>query len=229
MENPRHDDLSAERIVDPAGREAARESGRVLARCVRDTIKSIAKSIPESETDLEELSEFFSTDERGQEDESGFPDPARFQIKPAPVRTRKPARRPPSLSVGEQGGGSQGEGDVERPGGGRGVGAGAGGSGTRGNRKPLTMKSPRTVIISPSDLRERQIFFTPAETGIAQLRLEGTGLSEAEELALEGGLLNVKCEAGKRQSATVRLKEPYGGPVQIIGWFQEEVPDETQG
>jgi hypothetical protein len=220
MENPRHDDLSADRIVEPAARQTARESGRLLAGGIRDVIKAIARSIPDNETDLDELSEFFASDEKGREDEKGYRDPTTIRVNPAPVRKRKQPPRPPSEGPGEQGGGAQGDGTTEEPGGGGGAGAGAGGTGAKGARRPLAISSPRTLVVDGSGLRQRQVIFTPAESGTAHIRLEGLGLSETETLAIEGGPLKLKCEAGQRISHRVSLSEPYGGPIQIVGWFE---------
>ena len=52
MENPRHDEFSPERILDPEQRKKARTAGQRLAQAIRETIRAAAKARPNARQTL---------------------------------------------------------------------------------------------------------------------------------------------------------------------------------
>ena len=231
LENPRHDQLSADRLTNPEEREAARTAGKALAKAVREAVRSKAKSEVGAETDLDELSEFFALEEKAEEDEKGDRDPYSFkvkkQIKPKKVRKTKP---PTSDQDGDEGGASQeDENDEDGGGGGRGSGKGAGSGGTGRNaiRLPMPLLNPRTKLPNAADLTRRIIRFTPEKSGKAVLRFQALGLNKPENLPVRGGEVYVECIEGERKEVEVEFEISYGGPIEIISW-QGEASDEAQ-
>lgn len=231
LENPRHDQLSADRLTNPNEREAARTAGKALAKQVREAVRSKAKSEVGAETDLDELSEFFALEERAEEDEKGDHDPYSFkvkkQIKPRKVRKTKP---PTSDQEGDEGGSAR-EDENEEKGGiggtGPGSGRGTGGEGGRASRLPLPLLNPRTQLPDAADPGRRIIRFTPERSGRAILKFQALGLNRPEDLSVKGGEVSVDCTAGERQKIEVEFELPYGGPVEIVSWPGES-SDEAQ-
>lgn len=230
MENPRHDELSPERLLEPAQRIAAKRDGRLLAKRIRGAISAAAKAAKEKETDLEELSEFFALDDQGREDDSGSRKVESFKVRPPGARKRaRQTRAPLSDDKGDAGGRARGtERGSGTGGGGSGaaIGDGVGGTGNRSRKRPFPLLSPRTIT-APSDPHQRRVIFTPSASGEAHLQFESSGVSEPETLALETGECVVSCTEGQRQEVMVRFVEPYDGPVEIVSW-REEASDEAQ-
>jgi len=232
MENPRHDELSPERIADPVKRTEVRNAGKRLAFEVRDIIKSHAKPEAGEETDLEELSEFFALEGHGQEDEEGPRDPSTFRIKKREVRARKRKTREPATNESGTTGGSRygidgGLGD-EGYGEETGVGAGTGGEGTHATKIPMPLDHPRTIVTDREDMRKRRILFTPERDGEATLRFESSGLSDPVDLPIDRGAeLRVMCRQGERQFVDVVFATAYDGPIEIISWTETGGVDEA--
>lgn len=223
LENPRHDQLSADRLTNPDEREAARTAGKALAKKVREAVRSKAKSEVGAETDLDELSEFFALEEQAEEDEKGDRDPYSFKVKkqitPKKVRKTKP---PTSDQEGDEGGSAQGD-ENEEDGGtggkGSGEGTGTGGKGKRRILLPMPLLNPRTQLPDASDPGRRIVRFTPEKSGRAVLKFQALGLNKPEDLPVKGGEVAVDCNAGERHAVEVEFELPYAGPVEIVSWL----------
>mgnify|MGYP001055500454 CR=1 FL=1 len=221
MENPRHDEFSPERILDPAQRKTARAAGKQLAQSIRETIRAAAKAKAERETDLDELSEFFALDTKGRKDPEGVRAVTTFTVSPMPRTTRVRSSKPPiAAGTGDEGGagGDADGGGGSGPGVGTGHGGGRGGSGSRATRRPFPLLEPRTFLPDRADTTRRKILFTPGASGQAVLRFESSGLNDAEPLATQFGECRVTCIKGKRQEIEVRFLTPYDGPIEITSW-----------
>lgn len=231
LENPRHDQFSADRLTNPEEREVARTAGKLLAKNVREAVRSKAKSEAGAETDLDELSEFFASDERANEDEKGDRDPFSFKVR-KPVRSERVRKtKPPTSGKPGEEGGSAGSGSNSTTGGtggnDEGNGDGKGGSGARARYLPMPLLNPRTQIPDATNPRRRIIRFTPENSGPASLGFEALGLSKAEPLAVKGGPPTVDCIAGTRMEIEVEFETPYTGPIEIVSW-QAETKNEAQ-
>lgn len=228
MENPRHDELSPERLLEPEHRRAAKRDGKRLAKQIREHVAQIAKSAKVKDTDLEELSEFFAIDNQGREDESGARKVESFKVrKPARQKNSRQSKPPADEGEGTGGGGAEGTHPgtgTGGGGGGGGPGEAGGGAGSKARKKPLPLLSPRTIAVA-GDPHERRIFFTPAESGEAIVRFESSGVSEPEPLTVNGGDLRISCIEGQRQEIQVRFEEAYDGPIEIISWRGEGIDE----
>lgn len=235
LENPRHDELSPERIEDPFIRETLRGAVNEMNRWIRDEIKRHTTLPPDDEVQLDDLNEFFSAPEdktdRIQNTDNSETNPQSIKVEPR----KKPARSGAATSGGNEGGSGG-----EKPGGTGGATSGpregqgkGGGGGARGG--PVPVKEFRNTI-SRGDTRLRNIFFTPLKSGTARLEIIAAGIADEEKLALvavsghtvsRGGCeLDVK--EGERISLVVRLAEVYGGPIEVSLSLIQEEKDEIQ-
>lgn len=225
LENPRHDELSPERIPEVAKRESTKDAGRRLANAIRTTVKEAAKTQSKAVVDLDELNEFFVLEGKGKKDEQGIRDPSTFKIvlAPQPPRTSK-APPPRDDDEGNSGGAVRGEQDGGKTGGfgeGRGEGWGKEGTGKKSNRKPMLLGSPRTMLVDGSHSK-RRIYFTPSASGRGTFSFESSGLNDSQPIAVKDGPIQVACVKDDRQYIDVEFSTPYDGPIEIISWIDEE-------
>lgn len=226
LENPRHDDLSAEGITDPVMREQGERSFTQLASMIRDTIRELAKSEPTSSVELDELNDFFASEQVQTEDDNATePDPRSFRptpVKPTPPRVRPRVEHPGGDEVDVPGprpepdpvpdppnpNPNPGPGPVPRP---------------RQVIEPVDLQHERNLLPDASKPSQRRIWFTPPVTGEVHVRFEATGLSSPEALSVtttssgttSGHGILLTCEAGKRVSVTVEFEAPYTGPIEM--------------
>ena len=94
LENPRHDSLSAERITDPELRARGQKAFEKLAKEIRSRIRALAKSQPSNTLELDELNDFFVSDETRIEDDAGMETDPRSKKAHACQSLSNPSRRP---------------------------------------------------------------------------------------------------------------------------------------
>ncbi|HEX3665813.1 MAG TPA: hypothetical protein VHU23_11335 [Rhizomicrobium sp.] len=155
LENPRHNELSAERISNKAKRDQATRSMRELAKRIRDTVKQHAAVAQDEASTIDELARYFAAGRIGQKSKEAKTDDDLNTIIYAPKETpRKPPKRRTapgrSTATGEQGdgagdtggGGGDGEstGGDSRGGGDYGTGGTGTGAGGGGNKQPTSEK-----------------------------------------------------------------------------------------
>jgi hypothetical protein len=236
LENPRHDELSAERIPDPVKKAAAKRAMTQLAGEIRNIIKSQTLAAPQDEIALDEMSEFFSDGGRGD-----VPPPADAEddlstitYKPMKIKKLPPAR--PHGPGADGGAGEDGDKGGETGGGPLpGKGEGAGGSGSHGKVQQMNFEAVRYTRTQKNNSRERTIFFTPTASGIAKVTLEASGLNEKEKLRvvktelgrLVNGELLLPLNEGERTSIRVELSENYDGPIEMSGIRIADLPGKT--
>lgn len=229
MENPRHDEFSPERILHPQQRRVAKLAGQRLTKQIREAIKTAAKAKVENTTDLQELSEFFSLDNEGREDDEGNRKLKSFIAKTAPKLRSRRSKTPVSDGDGSAGGAGTGHGgDGGGGGSGAGVGTGTGGRGRRSARLAFPLIGARTFLPDPANPRRRRILFTAGASGSAVLKFEGSGLSDPQWLPVVEGECRINCVEGARQELEVNFLTAYDGPIEIVSWAAEEDDDEGQ-
>ena len=232
LENPRHDSLSAERITDPELRARGQKAFEKLAKEIRSRIRALAKSQPSNTLELDELNDFFVSDETRIEDDAGMETDPRSK-KPTPVSPVKPqpptpaSRRQPSPDdppgPGPEPGPEPSPGPGPRPGPGP----------TPRPRKimtPVELVSERALIPDKSNPSRRQIRFTSPVSADIVLYAEATGLTNSERLnpvstsegRIENSAVEMSCTAGQRTSIDVEFDAPYIGPVEISAYRVEE-------
>ncbi|GAB2884783.1 hypothetical protein GCM10027202_11700 [Microvirgula curvata] len=228
IENPRHDSFSANRLSDPAKRQAATSAMKQLIKDLRRQIGQTAAIDEDEEVTLDELARFFAEDASGTTppDPAAENDPEKYVYTPA----RKTKARPQSSH--ENSGNEGGDNDQEtkrsrgkRSGDKQGPGAGSGGSGKQGKVPPLKLRDLRTAIPkNGADAWKRTIWFTPTVSGKATVKLEATGLHTGEPLpvvtastgSVRNGSVELDLNEGVRISLGVTLDAPYAGPIEVF-------------
>lgn len=226
LENPRHDEVSAERIPDELKRRRAAKVMAGLGKLIRETLKEVALPVPAEREALDELAEFFAdrkpTDRPPQP--GGEENPERFTFRVTPGRKR--ARRlEAGRGAGDAGGGG-GEnqaGGGERPGQGSGNGPSNGGLGSSGGGQSVRLDDVRNVHAGLPGGSRRMLYFTPAETTTALISVCASGFDSRAPLAiafasagsLSSGTLVLNLEKGRRMSVEIGFSVPYQGPVEL--------------
>ena len=248
MENPEHDNFSAERLDVPEEIKAARKLIRNLAKDIRTTIRAAA-GVEESEsTSLDELAPYFQGDPQQAEDaKSKEPDSERFitgRAKKTKTRSQPTGssrgKKGGSDNVGTSGAGSgsssgSGSGGVgPSPGNGSGANTpsvgGASGSGTKEVIREIALSGKRCSREASEDSFTHCIYFTPSSSGTAAIKINASGLTSPAALSLascdsgqiSNGLLVIELESGDRKSVCVSFSEPYDGPIEFSSVRLEE-------
>ena len=223
LENPRHDSLSAGQITDPELRAKGQRIFEKLAKEIRNRIRELAMSQPSKTLELDELNEFFASDEARIEDDAGMETNPQSK-KPTPVRPVRPQPPTPGPDPGPEPGPEPSPDpdppppDPEptpRP---------------KKIVKPVKLISERVLIPDRSNPSKRQIKFTSPVSADIVLYADATGLTASERLnpvsTSEGRIKNsavvVACTAGQRTSIDVVFDAPYTGPVEILASRVEE-------
>ena len=224
LENPRHDSLSAERITDPKLRARGQKIFEKLAKKIRSRIRALAKSQPLDTLELDELNDFFVSDETRIEDDSGMEaDPQSKKLTTVrPVRPKSPTPGPePSPDPEPR---PDPKPDPE----------------PRPDPEPtpppkkimrlVKLISERVLIPDRSNPSRRQIRFTSPVSADIVLYADATGLTASERLnpvstsegRIKDSAVVVACTAGRRTSIDVVFDAPYTGPVEILASRIEE-------
>lgn len=236
LENPRHDEVSAEFIPDPAKRAIAKKAMTALAKAIREIIKTYTAMVPEEEVSLDEMGEFFADGDRGH-----IPPPADTEDDLSTIRYQ-PAKRSSSKKAKLHGsgkeGGSGGRGTTGGGGGGTGAGAGrgSGGTGQRGRAQEIGFQDVRHTRSAGQKDNARTIHFTPTTSGVAKIVLEAIGINDNEKLFVTkttpGNIVNgellLPLEEGKRVAVAVELSEGYDGPIEMSGICIAGLPGEQE-
>ena len=234
LENPSHNSLSAEQVTDPELRDTGRKAFKKLAREIRNRIQASAKSQPSNTLELDELNEFFVSDETKIEDDAGMetdpqpkeptpvrpvrPQPPTPGPEPPPDPEPRPEPPPDPEPRPEPPPDPEPRPEPEptpRP---------------RKIMKPVKLISERVLIPDRSNPSRRQIRFTSPVSADIVLYADATGLTASERLnpvsTSEGQIKNsavvVACTAGRRTSIDVVFDAPYTGPVEILASRVEE-------
>ena len=228
IENPAHNDFSAERIPDAARRTNAAKAMKQLGRDLRKIIRKTTSVKHEGSVVLDELGRFFA--ETGNTDKPDHPnaehDPERYIYES--TRRKSKSQKARSATGGEQGGRSQNETNSGGEGGGNGsgTGRGTGGRGTGGDREPVVLREVRNRIRSDRSgaAISRELNFTPESAGTIEMMIQATGVNAPEKLSVTAadrgnpfsGVLAVEVEHGERCRMIVTFSEPYDGPIELV-------------
>jgi len=220
MESPRHDEISAERLDDPAQRKRLKVAMKKVGEWIRNTIKAATTKPAEAEILLEEMNRFFSKPSAGE----SIPDPADKNDDPErPKITQGKPPPKPLIGSGKQGtSGSSGGKKKSKSGktfGGR-YGSGRGAIGGRGG-KNVPFDDLRNSVSEQGKLR--RIALTPQESAAATIEIAAVGVSSDECLAIRSinGQLcpkfpKIALDQGVRAILEVELGAPYSGPISVV-------------
>lgn len=225
MENPEHDNFSPERLRDDQERGLVTKLIKKLHADIREKIRSVAKVATSDHSNLDELARLFASDpDSGEAQEGAEKDPEKLIYGKAKVTRRKPATPPSSANGTEGGTGGQGGSGIGGTGGAGGSsGTGKGGKGKRGKSKAIRLRDCRTKRESKGSKFSHSLFFTPTESGNANLNVRASGLSAATTLEIEAsdvgvisnGALTLPCEKDIRISMSVNFRNTYDGPLEF--------------
>lgn len=227
LENPEHNDLSVDRLIDEAEQRSVRKGMNSLKKWIRDSIRSEALVVTKDDVSLDEMNEFFgdiSNADRLPSEGDGDTHPLTVTYKP-----NKPKRQPPieggvadedDDDPGDGGGGAK---PNDASGGnplGEGARSGDGSGGSAGEM--LAFEEFRNVRDQNDPKISRTLYFTPLSSGFARLRVVANGINNnvafggvtvIDEHGLPVTAFPVK--AGVRQRLTVRFPITYEGPINM--------------
>lgn len=222
LENPRHDELSHERIEDRKRQSQVRSAFRKLIAWLRDVIKSETTTPPENTVVLDEMNQFFaspSTAESMPNSENSDADPERPKLTPIDVKKKT---RGPTVGGSDGGGGGtkRNRDDGGRTSGDR-EGGGTGGRGKRG-AGAIRISGLRNQV-SDSNRRIRKFTFTPEEDARVVIEVLATGMSDTVPLsvrtldgqAVKGRGPTLEVRTNERISHEIELFLDYDGPVEL--------------
>lgn len=231
LEDPKHHELSAERLPDAGKREQAKGVMKSLARKIRDAIKAHTLTQFDSEVSVDEMRRYFAAEsEPSSEDKkSREEDPQTIRYK---VASRKEKQPPKATSEGTDDTGTGVGGPNPGPGPGPGPNPGPhnpdprtrpNGPGGPGQQHSIVLQDVRNILTASGSRRTRTIYFTPADGGLADISLRATGLNNNEELSIRsasdsvvsGGRIKCRIVANARKRIDVELEDEYEGPIDI--------------
>lgn len=227
LENPRHDSLSAERILDKGKRDKATRVMKSLAKKIREVIKTHTLTVPEDVEKLDELAEYFANPETSDAIPGSVEGDQDLDSHAVGPIVTKPVKRRSRATSGE--GDAGGAGGRKRNGGGGGSGSGTGkgsgqgGQGDRAYEEPVELWQMRNRIEDAEGQHWRRIFFTPAVSGTIRLTLMASGTSEPEPIdvssadpgVVEGGKVVLEVKEGERTELRVLLGLSFDGPIEL--------------
>lgn len=225
LEDPKHKDLSAERIIDRKERDQIKSAMRELIQWIRDSIKGETFEEPEDEIELSEMSEFFadaSDDPPVHDPSSQELDPERFVYKPVNKNKRGTSRD----ETGSEGGGGTRRGKKKtKKHIGPGRGSGAGGSSNHGRGQKIHYTSFRNILSDCNPEYQRILYFTSSQTCTARIEIEAAGINNNERLKVksiknlnndDSNTEEIQLQDGERTSFELVLEEPFIGPIELI-------------
>lgn len=241
LEDPKHENLSAERLPDEPRRAHAKSVMKKLVKAIRDTIKAHTLAKFDDEVTADELKKYFAAEQKStaQAALEGQNNVQTIQYRIEPKRDRSPPRaatRGTGTAGGQRTGGTHGEGPG--PGPGKNPRPRAHGSGGSGESKHITLSDIRNFVPADNNPKARTIFFTPSAGGKAIISLEAPGLAVNEALrvvrangtAMSAGRIELPVTANQRARINVEFDEPYVGPIELQASLEPdgEVPNEAK-
>lgn len=227
LENPRHDSLSAERILDEGKRDKATKVMKSLAKKIREVVKSHTLTMPEDVEKIDELAEYFANPETADVIPGSVEGDQNLDSHVVGPVVTKPVKRRgrPAAGQGDAGGaGGRNRGGGGGGGGsGTGEGSGQGGQGDKAYEKPVELWQTRNRIEDAEGQHWRRIFFTPGVSGPIRLTLMASGASEPEPIdvssadpgTVEGGRVVLEVKEGERTELRVLLGMSFDGPIEL--------------
>jgi hypothetical protein len=240
MENPRHDELSAERLPDPQKAREANAAMKLLIRMVREAIREETITIHDDEVTVDELTEFFADDSsREKSNDPEHEDNLETFVYEA---SEKLPKQPHAATVSSFNGRRSTKGRRNNAGGAGGSGSGAGNSngqnsnsageaesniaGTLGQVFELIISDVRNIFVNDEGKMFRRIFFTSPISCEAILRIQATGINDIEDLTLassptaeiKNNMAVLEVEEGQRVFFDIEFAENYNGPIEVTAY-----------
>jgi hypothetical protein len=229
LEDPKHSSLSAEGLPDPKQRDRVKAVMKRLGQHIRETVKAEALATFEGEVPLDELRQYFASDESALDARAGKnDDPERLRYK---IQERKPPKRGQGYSRGDDdaGGGWTADGVGPGPSGPLHPGTsedlppyGAQSSSGEKPLKQIQLGDVRNVALATA--KTRSLYFTAPESGECEIAIFATGLNSSESLqvvsassgALKDGRVVCQVSANERMRLDMEFSESYAGPIELV-------------
>jgi hypothetical protein len=221
MENPKHDEVSAERLDDLTQRNRIKRAMKKVGDWIRAMIRASTTKPAEADILLDEMNRFFSKPSTGEH----IPDPANKNDDPEkPKLTPNPLPPKPLVGTGSQGesGSSGGLKNNETKGGkttGRRPGNGRGTVGGRGGNQ-ITYSGLRNSVSENGS--RRMVAFTPNSSATAVIEISALGVSNEEALtilSINGDPCpktpTIHLKEGDRVNLDIEFDIIYLGPISI--------------
>lgn len=230
LENPKHDNFSAERINDPKKRRDAERAMRALRQALRSGIREATAVATDEEVSIDELSSYFAMPPSGHQppNPKADHDPEKYTYTVPIVRKK---RKTDTSSHGSEGGRPTPQHRVDpnttpnpNPTDATSPGPGHGGEGKQGRSVPTAVRDLRNALSGTEPQTTRKVWFTPTATGVTTIRFESPGLNSAVRLVvasadtggITAGELVLDLVEGVRKKIEVSFDAPYDGPVEIV-------------
>lgn len=222
MENPRHDEISADRIDDEKLRKKLKTAFKKVGTWVRQYIKESTTAAAEADVLLDEMNQFFASTGG----EQPIADPNTTDDNPERPTVRKIlTKQSPRVGQGDNGDsgssggqkqGSKGSGATT----GERKGPGRGSVGGRGGRN-ISYSNLRNSVSGGGMIRT--LSFTPEATAEAVIELSAVGVATDETLAIielndskSSRSPRISAVEGDRMSIRIKLSRPYAGPISVV-------------
>jgi hypothetical protein len=231
MESPKHDEITAERLDDPVGRQKLKTAMKKVGAWVRGTIRSATTKPAEADVLLDEMNRFFSKPSEGQpipDPANKNDDPERPKINLCPLSPKRLVGSGANGESGSSGGTKKSKTVGGKTSGGR-KGSGRGAVGGRGG-KSVAFANLRNSISACGKVRK--ISFTPEATATVSLEIIAIGVSSDESMpvrSINGEACSkaprIALKQGERITLDVELDTVYLGPISLVLSPVAEVAD----
>jgi hypothetical protein len=222
MENPRHDEISADRIDDEKRRKKLKTAYKKVGAWVRQYIRESTTAVAEEDVLLDEMNQFFASTGG----EQPIADPNTMDDNPERPTVRKSlTKQQPSVGQGDNGEsgssggqkrGSKGSGATT----GERKGLGRGSVGGRGGRS-ISYTNLRNSVSDEG--MTRTLSFTPEATAGAVIELSAVGVASDETLTIielndsqSSHSPRISVVEGARMSIRIKLSRAYAGPISVV-------------
>lgn len=247
LENPSHDNLSADRITDPNKRKLGQKLFKELASLIRNVIKNFAKTEIKDSLELNELNDFFRTD--GSEKTSTVgPIKKIGHNGPTPIKKiRNLSKRSLSRLESDDDHLSSSD-ELETPKVQKTQEDQLSPNSTNSTNslisnskvKPIKSQSiflekERNLLPEISNKKMRRLLFNSPINGIVNIRILAVGLSAAEHLYVassdEGNVIKgdvqINCKKGKRICLDLEFVAEYEGPLEVEATYLMNATEES--
>jgi hypothetical protein len=187
--------------------------------------------------ELDELNDFFASDETRNEDDEG-PETDPRALKPTPLKPSEPRRRrrvaQPNGEEDDAPGPAPGPDPVPNPNPQPNPNPGPNPR-RRRVAEPIVLDSERNIVLAGDAPTKRRLMFTVPVNGNVNITVEASGLSTPEWLSIvrsscgevANGGVTVACEARQRVSLDVEFDTPYSGPIEISAVRMDQPEEEA--
>lgn len=227
LENPAHNDFSAERISDPRKRAEAKKAMEQLGKKIREIVSNVASPEIKPKVTLDELANLFATEGENNENANG-------NMESDPENYVYDLKEQIKKNLQKQSGGLGGNipvkaGTTNSNGAGTGSGVNVNKGSFSGN-KSVSLVSNFRNFIDGVDALKRKIFFTSNIDGIVRLKFSASGIYSSENIAVKtvskgsisDGDVIIHANKNERIEISLAFENEYSGPIEILSFKEDK-------